>query len=57
MLFRSEAIEQGIPAPVISTALMMRFASQGRSDYAARLLAMMRLGFGGHRIEELPGDE
>ena len=52
-----EAIEQGIPAPVISTALMMRFASQGRSDYAARLLAMMRLGFGGHRIEELPGDE
>src|SRR5690606_24794919 len=49
-----EAIEQGIPAPVISTALMMRFASQGHSDYAARLLAMMRLGFGGHRIEELP---
>lgn len=52
-----EAIEQGIPAPVISTALMMRFASQGRADYGARLLAMMRLGFGGHRIEELPGDE
>ena len=43
-----EAIEQGIPAPVMSTALMMRFASQGQQDYSARLLAMMRRGFGGH---------
>ncbi len=43
-----EAVEQGIPAPVMSLALMMRFASQGKSDYAARLLAKMRLGFGGH---------
>ena len=29
-------------------ALMMHFASQGKSDYADRLLAMMRKGFGGH---------
>jgi 6-phosphogluconate dehydrogenase len=43
-----EAVEQGVPAPVMSLALMMRFASQGRDDYAARLLAMMRKGFGGH---------
>ena len=43
-----EAIEQGVPAPVMSLALMMRFASQGKSDYAARLLALMRKGFGGH---------
>jgi 6-phosphogluconate dehydrogenase len=46
-----EAVEQGIPAPVMSLALMMRFASQGKADYASRLLAMMRLGFGGHPIQ------
>jgi 6-phosphogluconate dehydrogenase len=46
-----EAIEQGVPAPVMSLALMTRFASQGKSDYADKLLAMMRKGFGGHRVE------
>jgi 6-phosphogluconate dehydrogenase len=46
-----EAIEQGIPAPVMSLALMMRFASQGKNDYAAKLLAMMRKGFGGHALK------
>jgi 6-phosphogluconate dehydrogenase len=46
-----EAIEQGVPAPVMSTALMMRFASQGRQDFASRMLAMMRKGFGGHAIK------
>ena len=46
-----EAIEQGVPAPVMSLALMMRFASQGKSDYADKLLAMMRKGFGGHAVE------
>jgi 6-phosphogluconate dehydrogenase len=45
-----EAIEQGVPAPVMSLALMMRFASQGKSDYADKLLAMMRKGFGGHAV-------
>ena len=49
-----EAIEQGVPAPVMSLALMMRFASQGRGDYAGRLLAMMRNAFGGHAIESAP---
>ena len=46
-----EAIEQGVPAPVMSLALMMRFASQGGNDYPARLLAMMRQGFGGHPLQ------
>jgi 6-phosphogluconate dehydrogenase len=46
-----EAVEQGIPAPVMSLALMMRFASQGKNDYAAKLLAMMRKGFGGHALK------
>jgi 6-phosphogluconate dehydrogenase len=46
-----EAIEQGIPAPVIGSALAMRFASQGQLDYGAKLLAMMRKGFGGHPLK------
>ena len=36
--------------PVLALALMMRFASQGRDDYAGKLLAMMRKGFGGHAV-------
>ncbi|HWI35646.1 MAG TPA: decarboxylating 6-phosphogluconate dehydrogenase [Burkholderiales bacterium] len=46
-----ESIELGVPAPVITMALMSRFSSQGRSDYARRLLAMMRAGFGGHAVK------
>ena len=46
-----EAIELGVPAPVITLALMGRFSSQGRADYASRLLAMMRAGFGGHAVK------
>jgi len=45
-----ESIELGVPAPVITMALMSRFSSQGRSDYARRLLAMMRASFGGHAV-------
>lgn len=50
-----EGIEQGIPTPVMSLALMARFASQGQQDYSAKLLAMMRQQFGGHSIQ-LAGD-
>jgi 6-phosphogluconate dehydrogenase len=46
----AEAIEQGIPAPVLSLALLMRFASQGKAAYADRVLAMMRKSFGGHKV-------
>ncbi len=45
-----EGIEQGIPTPVMSLALMARFASQGKQDYSAKLLAMMRNQFGGHAV-------
>src|SRR5690348_888638 len=45
-----EAIEQRIAAPVLSLALMARFTSQGGGDYANRMLAMMRKGFGGHGV-------
>ena len=47
-----EAIELGVPAPAITAALMNRFSSQGRSDYARRLLAMMRARFGGHATQK-----
>jgi 6-phosphogluconate dehydrogenase len=49
-----EAIEQGVPAPVMSLALMMRYASQGSDEYSAKLLAKMRQGFGGHALGQQP---
>jgi 6-phosphogluconate dehydrogenase len=52
-----EAVEQGIPAPVVSLALLMRFASQGKGEYADRLLAMMRKGFGGHKVAPAERDD
>jgi 6-phosphogluconate dehydrogenase len=42
------AIEVGVPANVLSAALYSRFDSQGRAEYADKLLSAMRLGFGGH---------
>lgn len=47
-----EAIDQGVPAPVLSLALHMRFASQDQDGYPYRLLAMMRNAFGGHALPE-----
>jgi len=46
-----ESVELGVPAPVITLAVMNRFSSQGGSDYERRLLAMMRERFGGHAIQ------
>ena len=46
----AEAVELGVPAPVLTLALFARYASQGKDDYADRLLAMMRKGFGGHKV-------
>jgi 6-phosphogluconate dehydrogenase len=42
------AIDEGVPAPVISAALFGRFESRGKADYADRLLSAMRKQFGGH---------
>lgn len=47
----NESIEQGVPAPAIATALMTRFASQGKDEFGNKMLAMMRKGFGGHAIK------
>jgi 6-phosphogluconate dehydrogenase len=45
-----ESVELGVPTPVMTLALMQRFASQGRGDYADRVLARMRQSFGGHAV-------
>jgi 6-phosphogluconate dehydrogenase len=42
------AIDEGVPASVISAALFGRFESRGDADYADRLLSAMRKQFGGH---------
>jgi 6-phosphogluconate dehydrogenase len=42
------AIEEAVPAPVLTTALYERFSSRGEADFANRVLSAMRHGFGGH---------
>jgi len=42
------AIEEGVPAPVLSMALYSRFASRGLDDFADKVLSAMRKEFGGH---------
>jgi 6-phosphogluconate dehydrogenase len=42
------AIDTGVPAPVLSSALFDRFSSQGESAFADKLLSAMRFAFGGH---------
>jgi 6-phosphogluconate dehydrogenase len=42
------AIEEGVPAPVLTTALYSRFASRGLDDFANQVLSAMRKQFGGH---------
>ena len=47
------AIEVGVPAPVLTSALFGRFSSRDRDDFASRVLSAQRKQFGGHT--ELPG--
>ena len=42
------AIDEAVPAPVLSAALYQRFSSRGESDYQDKLLSAMRFQFGGH---------
>ena len=46
------AIEEGVPAPVLTAALYERFSSRDLGDFADRALSAMRNEFGGH--EEKP---
>jgi 6-phosphogluconate dehydrogenase len=42
------AIDEGVPTPVLTTALYSRFASQGSDEFADKALSAMRKQFGGH---------
>ena len=42
------AIETGVPAPVLSSALFERFSSRGEAEFAGKVLSAMRYAFGGH---------
>jgi 6-phosphogluconate dehydrogenase len=48
------AIDESVPAPVLSTALDQRFSSRGEDDFALKLLSAMRFQFGGH-VERAAG--
>ena len=42
------AIDEGVPAPVLTSALYERFASRGNDEFADKVLSAMRKQFGGH---------
>jgi 6-phosphogluconate dehydrogenase len=42
------AIDESVPAPVLSAALYERFGSRGEAEFANKVLSAMRFGFGGH---------
>ena len=50
------AIDEGVPAPVLSTALYERFASRNEDEFANKLLSAMRKQFGGHDEKPAEGE-
>jgi len=50
------AIDEGVPAPVLSTALYERFASRNEDEFANKLLSAMRKQFGGHDEKPAAGE-
>jgi 6-phosphogluconate dehydrogenase len=46
------AIDEGVPAPILSTAVSERFASRGEDEFADRVLSALRLEFGGHQEKQ-----
>ncbi len=47
-----EAVDRGVPAPVISLSLMQRFRSRQEDSFAARFIAALRNEFGGHAVKK-----
>ena len=43
------AIDESVPAPVLSAALYQRYSSRGGGDFADKVLSALRFGFGGHQ--------
>jgi 6-phosphogluconate dehydrogenase len=48
------AVEEGVPAPVITASLFQRFESRGLGEFTGRLLSAMRSEFGGHAEKPVP---
>jgi 6-phosphogluconate dehydrogenase len=48
------AVEEGVPAPVITASLFQRFESRGLGEFTGRLLSAMRSEFGGHAERAKP---
>jgi 6-phosphogluconate dehydrogenase len=46
------AIDESVPAPILSTAIGERFASRGEADFADRIVSAMRFEFGGHEEKQ-----
>ena len=42
------AVDEGVPAPVLTAALFQRFSSRGEAEFADKVLSAMRFEFGGH---------
>jgi 6-phosphogluconate dehydrogenase len=51
------AIDESVPAPVITLSLLMRFASRQDDSYSAKVIAALRNQFGGHKITEAAAAE
>ena len=51
------AIDEAVPAPVLSAALYARFTSRGQADFANRVLSAMRHEFGGHTEKTIEGSK
>ncbi len=51
------AIDESVPAPVLSAALYERFSSRGEDDFADKLLSALRYQFGGHEEKAAPGKD
>jgi 6-phosphogluconate dehydrogenase len=47
-----EAINESVPAPIITMALFQRFASRQDESFAAKMLAALRQQFGGHAVKK-----
>jgi 6-phosphogluconate dehydrogenase len=48
-------VDEGVPTPVLSSALYERFSSRGEADFADKLLSAMRRQFGGHQEKPAAG--
>lgn len=53
----SESVDLGVPAPVLTLALQMRFRSRQQPAFAGKVVNAMRGGFGGHAIRPAAKDE